>query len=282
MLAYYQHCEATMRAVEADKVKAAMRPVKAMYGERNVSEFNPLAFKAVRKLLVDSGLAISTIRDRMGIIRRMVAYGVEHAMAPADALQRIEAVGGLRSGRDGVKPSKKIKPAPAEHIQAILPHVNETIRAMVQVQSLTGMRPGEVWRMTTGQIDRTGDAFGNWLYSPVRHKTVDLGHDRIIQLGPHCQEVLKPWLRADPDAISFRRSRRRHATTNNNVRLDARRSIRRPENRGVRSAGPNDRHGRCTTRTRTRRRSRAVNDRAKVPVFRPNQIRHTLATRVQA
>jgi integrase len=60
---------------------------------------------------------------------------------------------------------------------------------MVEVQALTGMRPGEVWCMTTGQIDRSGDV---WLYIPTRHKTVDLGRDRVIPLGPRAQEVLKP------------------------------------------------------------------------------------------
>jgi hypothetical protein len=56
-----------------------------------------------------------------------------------------------------VKPQKKVKPAPEEHIDAILPHLTPSVRAMVEVQRLTGMRPGEVCRMTTGPIDRTGE-----------------------------------------------------------------------------------------------------------------------------
>ena len=78
VLGFYGYCVSTMRDVEVDKVKAALRPVREMYGETKVSAFNPVAFKAVRKKLIASGLAISTIRDRMGIIRRMIAWGVEH------------------------------------------------------------------------------------------------------------------------------------------------------------------------------------------------------------
>ena len=54
--------------------------------------------------------------------------------------------------------------------------------------------------MTTGQIDRTGEL---WLYSPDRHKTDELGKVREIPLGPKAQEVLKPWLKADPAAPLF-------------------------------------------------------------------------------
>jgi hypothetical protein len=91
ILGFYGHCVATMRDVEVEKVKLAMKPVRALYGETKVSEFKAVAFKAVRSHLIKAGLAISTIRDRMGTIRRMIAWGVEHEMAPADSLQRIEA-----------------------------------------------------------------------------------------------------------------------------------------------------------------------------------------------
>jgi integrase len=278
ILGFYSYCVATMRDVEVDKVKLAMKPVRALYGESKVSAFNPVAFKAIRLRLIESGLAITTIRDRMGIIRRMIAWGVEHEMAPADALKRIEAVGGLRAGRDGVKPSRKIRPAPVEDIQAILPHVNPTIRAMVEVQALTGMRPGEVWCMTTGQIDRSGEV---WLYVPTRHKTVDLGRDRTIPLGPRAQEVLKPWLKADPDAPLFspvEASARHYEEQRQSRRTPIYPSSRKPRGK---QRGP-------------KRVAREVYDknsyaqaiergciRADVPVFRPNQIRHTFGTKVR-
>ncbi len=44
-----------------------------MCGETKASAFGPIAFKAVRLKLIESGMAITTIRERMGIIRRMVA-----------------------------------------------------------------------------------------------------------------------------------------------------------------------------------------------------------------
>src|SRR5437764_1438954 len=71
---------------------------------------------------------------------------------------------------------------------------------MIELQRLTGMRPGEVTIMRTGDIDRTGHI---WTFVPSGHKTEHHGHARTIYLGPRAQEVIKPWLRADPDAYLF-------------------------------------------------------------------------------
>ena len=113
VLGFYGHCVATMPDVEVEKVKLAMKPVRALYGESGSRQFKPVAFKAVRSQADQIRLGDFHDPRSHGTVRRMVAWGVEHEMAPADALQRIQAVGGLRAGRDGVKPSKKIRPAPA-------------------------------------------------------------------------------------------------------------------------------------------------------------------------
>lgn len=89
-------------------------------------------------------------------------------MLPGDALHRLQAVPGLRANQPGIVPPKKVLPVSEETVQAILPHLTPTVRAMVEVQSLTGMRPGAVCRLTTGEIDRSGDV---WAYRPSQHKT---------------------------------------------------------------------------------------------------------------
>src|SRR5262249_46989085 len=148
----------------ADKVIQALSVLRKMYGETPAARFGPVAFQAVRLKMIEADLAITTIRDRMGVIRRMVAWGVANEMLPAEALQRIQAVEGLRVGRDKVKPSKKVQPAPEADIRAILPHLGPVVRAMVELQALTGMRPQEVRLIRTGWIDRSGEL---WIYRPA-------------------------------------------------------------------------------------------------------------------
>jgi integrase len=68
---------------------------------------------------------------------------------------------------------------------------------MIQLQLLTGMRPGQVTVMRTGDLDRTSEI---WSYVPQRHKTEHICKERRIYLGPKAQSILQPWLRNDLSA----------------------------------------------------------------------------------
>jgi integrase len=275
ILGYHGHLAATSPEI-ADKVKQALRIVREMYGATPAARFGPIAFKAIRLKMIEAGLAITTIRDRMGVIRRMVAWGVENEMLPADALQRIKAVSGLRVGRDNVKPSRKVKPAPQGDIEAILPHLGAVVRAMVELQALTGMRPQEVRLIRTGWIDRSGEL---WIYRPIRHKTADLGKVREIPLGPRAQEVLMPWLKADPDAPLFSPAESRAAVLKDQR---ARRKTKvQPSQRDRRKKNPKRRPGATYTRDSYKQAVERGCGKAGVPIFRPNQIRHAFATRIR-
>ena len=46
-------------------------------------------------------------------------------------------------------------------VEAVIPLVPKRIAAMIRLQALTGMRPGEVIQMKTQDIDRTGKT---WIY----------------------------------------------------------------------------------------------------------------------
>jgi integrase len=265
-----------------EKVKATLRVVWEMYGDMEAAKFNAVSYAAIRIKLVESGLCISTIRARLGVIKRMIAWGIAREMIPdkvrnlIDAFEESEP---LRVGQPGVKPSREVKPAPPEHIAAILPHINPTIRAMIQVQALTGARPGEIWRMTTGQIDRTVDP---WLYRPTKHKTAHHGKTREIHIGPQAQAILLPWFKADPDAPLF--SPIETVERRNTLRRASRKTPHTPSSRA-----------RARKRAKDPKRApRQFYDKnscawaiargclaAGVPVFNPNQIRHTRATEVR-
>jgi integrase len=84
-------------------------------------------------------------------------------------------------------------------VEATLPFVLPQVAALVQLQRLTGMRPGEVVILRGIDLDTSGPV---WLYRPGSdqgphgtHKTAWRGHGKVIALGPKAQEILKPWLR---------------------------------------------------------------------------------------
>jgi hypothetical protein len=53
------------------------------------------------------------------------------------------------------------------------------------------MRPGEVCRLTWGELDRTAVV---WIYRPSQHKTRHRGKTRAVAIGPHGQALLRTFL----------------------------------------------------------------------------------------
>jgi integrase len=279
---YFAHCVATKSAGEVRQIKYALRPVRELYGDTKATDFGPAAYKACRQRMLDAGLALATIRNRLGYVRQMVAWGVENEKLDGSALHRLQAVAGLRANQPGIKPPRKVLPVADGDIDSILPLLSPTVRTMVELQRLTGMRPGEVVIMSTSRIDRTVDP---WIYRPIKHKTAYRGRDRVVPLGPRAQELLGPWLRANPDRPLFSpRESRAHYDANrphgegstDRLRERWRRHWQKAH---PRRAVPRERDG-FSTNTYSNAVAEACR-RAGVPPFRPHRIRHTYATKVR-
>lgn len=186
---------------EAGLLRLSMRPLLALYGRTPARTFGPLALKSVRQNFISSGLCRTEVNRRTAHIVRMFKWAVENELVPPSLHHGLRAVSGLRKGRSGVRESAPVKPVPDERVDAIEPHVSRQVWAMVQLQRLTGMRPGEVTIMRTVDLD-TSDKV--WVYTPSTHKTEHhWGKKRTIPLGPRAQMILKPWLRTQLTAFLF-------------------------------------------------------------------------------
>lgn len=87
--------------------------------------------------------------------------------------------------------------------------------ALVQLQLLTGARPGELLALRGCDIDTTAQP---WVYVPASHKNSHRGHKRVIFFGPKAQRIVGEFLKPDLNGYLFspadaeRESReRRHA-----------------------------------------------------------------------
>jgi integrase len=262
---------------ELVSLRDAIRPLKKLYGHTLAAEFGPVGYKTVRSAMVKSGLARTTINYRLGKVRRLFKWAVEQELVPADCYHRLQAVAPLRAGRDGVRESEPVKPVSDDLVDRTLPFLPPPIRAMVEVQRLTGMRPGEVVTMTTGQLDRSGAV---WLYRPARHKTAGIGKVREIPIGPKGQLILRAWLKADPDAPLF--SPCEAAEAHHAARRSNRKTPTTPSSRArTREKTPKRAPGREYCRTAYATAIRRACAKAGVPNWSPNQLRHSLATLVR-
>lgn len=172
----------------------AVKWVVKLYGETPAAEFGPLALQAVRQRMVDAGnWCRENINDHVGRIKRVWKWAVSQEMVPASAAHGLASVAGLRKGKTTARETEPVKPVARDVVEATAKVLHRHLRVMVELQLLTGMRPGEVCRMRLDEIDRTGGE-ELWVYRPGSHKGTWRGRDRVIPLGPKAVKALKEFV----------------------------------------------------------------------------------------
>ena len=172
---------------ELNNYKVTLRPLKELFGNLHAQNFGPRELKTVRDHMIELRWCRSQINARVNRIRHVVKWGVSESLIPVECYQRLATVQGLQRGRTAARESEPVLPVSNEHVLATLPHLSPVHRGMVEVQLLTGMRPGEVCLLRPADIDTTGSI---WLYRPTGHKTAYRGKERIIAIGPKAQAIL--------------------------------------------------------------------------------------------
>ncbi len=197
LLGFVNHCEQRFKhrrryRENIYRVKAAIKPVRKLYGPHPATAFGPLALEAVRQSMIDAGLTRTTINERVQIIRAAFAWAVSRELLPPSIVEALRTVKGLRRGDSAAREPRKVRPVPETFVDAALPFMRPPVQAMVRLQLLTGARPGELCCMRTSDIDTAGDV---WIYRPAEHKGDLRDISREIFIGPAAQDVLRPWLR---------------------------------------------------------------------------------------
>lgn len=280
VLAYWRdakRCYQT-RTLEAT-IRPALRRLRRLYGGSPACEFGPRGLKAVRETMIGEDLSRSYINAQIRWIRACFRWGVEEELVSPTVLQGLEAVRGLRRGRSPARDTNPIGPVDDAVVDATIPFMPEMVGDMVRIQRITGMRPGELCRVTTGEIDTSGDV---WLYRPKSHKTAHHGHDRVIPIGPLAQRALAPYVRTELEQPVFspriseqrRRAAQRQRRTSPLTPSQRRRA---EVHRSSPSARVGDRYSVDSYRQAIWRAC----DRAGVPRWAPNQLRHARATELR-
>jgi integrase len=281
-LAFLLHAEGHYRRSdgrptrEIDNFRDALRPLLALYGSTSAAEFGPLALRSVQDEMVRSGLARTTVNARINRIRRVFRWAASLELVPVAVVQALATVPGLQRWRTRAPEPPAIKPVPIAHVEAVLPHVTRPVAAMIQIQVLTGCRTEEVLGMR-GRDFRFGEP--NWEYRPREHKCDWRGQDRVIILGPQAREIIRPFLKGDPDAYLFSP---RDAVAEHHARRARRCSPPTPSERARRCRDrPGSRHGACYSRRSYRLAIVRACRKAGVPTWTPLQLRHSAASAIR-
>ena len=287
---YYRRADGTHTS-EVDTIRQALRPLKNLFGPTPASKFGPQALKALRQAMVDGDptprqdgkptrrpWCRTFVNKQISRVRGMFRWAVEQEMIEPGVYQALAAVAGLKKGRSEVRESDPVTPVADEHVNAVLDRVSPQFAAMIRLQLLTGMRPGEVVAMRTRDLDTAGKL---WTYRPATHKTEHHGFARVVYLGKNAIEILKPFIKPDLSAHLFSPA---DAEAVRLAKLHATRKT--PHSHGNRPgtnrvARPRRKPGDCYDVPAYRRAITRACAKAEIPPWHPHQLRHTAATRLR-
>jgi len=187
-------------SMELAHFRTALDILRSLYGPSPAIDFGPNALRLCRETMIERKWSRAHVNTMTNRIRRVFRFAVGRELLPASVPAALEAVDGLRRGEAGVKDGRKVKPVPLAHVEAIKPYVSSPVRALIELQLLTGARPGELVAMKPRDLNTTGRV---WEYRPESHKTAHHGHERTIYLGPRAQVIVKPFMARALDAFMF-------------------------------------------------------------------------------
>jgi integrase len=294
VLRYLEYCDTYYRTPTGERTSTYGNALQAARALRPFDD-TPAAKFGPRKLGMIRDSEAARGRPRVGCntlvknIRRVFQWAEAQELVPRNTYNSLKTVEPLRLGRTVAPELPEIKPVDDEVVEATLPYLPEIVADMVQVQRLTGARPGEVCGLRPADIDRTEAV---WKWKPPHHKTSWREKDRVISIGPRAQQVLKKYLLRDAAAYCFspieaerRRSQLRRLARQSPLTPSQRK--RKPKRNGRRR--PRDCYDTASYRHAITRAVDSLNaDRvrnepaaAKIEDWSPNQLRHAAATEIR-
>jgi len=212
------------------EVGCALQALRGMFASKPAADLIPPDLVALRNSLIhihkvddksgrliDTGRrrSVKTVNGRLEIVRDAYRWSVEHGKVPAEVWHGLKAVRRLLKGRSEAIDPEDIPPVERLTVDLTLPHCPPTLVAMIELQWLTGMRPGEVCIMRRFDLDMSKSV---WIYTPDRHKCEHLDIMRRIAIGPRSQKLLKPFFKQhlmaylfSPTQAQAERRAKRHA-----------------------------------------------------------------------
>ncbi len=294
-VSYLKHAKVYyLNSTEPANIKLALVPISELYSDHLAIEFGPNEFRTVRNWWVKKGSSRQYVNKQSKRLIAMLKWAVSEGMIPPSVHQAVKCVDPLKRGRTDAREAPPIRPVTDSVVDATLPFLSPVVADMVRFQRLVGCRPGEVCSLKPSMVDRTG---GVWEINLEKHKTAWRGKARTLYVGPQAQNVLRPYLlrSADDYCFSPKEAEKQRLAAKHEARKTPLSCGNRPGSNVLRkpSVKPGDHY---TTQSYARsigyaslkafRPSKELSEPAKKAWSRehswaPNQLRHSMATRVR-
>lgn len=187
---YFQKPDGTHTS-SLERIRQALRPLRDMYAHAPADDFGTVDLLAIRQGWIDKGLSRKTVNDYTSALKHLFKWGAARDLVRPTVYQTLATIEGLRVGRSEAKESERRRPVQQDHVDAIEPYVSRQVWAMIQLQLLSGARPGEIVKLRPIDLNTEGEV---WSALIQEHKTAYKGKKRVLIFGPQAQGVLRPFL----------------------------------------------------------------------------------------
>jgi integrase len=206
VLSFLDHVKGTITSQSYGHHRSAIRALLQLYGDdTHANNFTPSCLKLFRQELINSKrLCRTMVNNHTRRVVSMFTWGVEEGLVNPHTELALKAVKPLSEGYPGTFDHPEREDVPDDVIRRTVPFMSPTVQVMVKVQRQTGMRPGEVFKMRVGEIDRITDP-EFWLYRLPKHKTQKKTKlKKVVPLSKFEQEWIAPYLEnKSPEAAVF-------------------------------------------------------------------------------
>jgi integrase len=172
-------------------IRVICQRLRENHGSSLALAFGPGDLKAIRESWIHDGNARETVNRKTRIVRQIFDWAVAEEMISGSVTHALRSVRGLLTDRTPAPDFAPVAPVPSVDLNATLAILTFSRAAMVWLQLLTGMRPGEVCSLRGYDINRDSPI---WLYTPSSHKAEHHKRKRTIPQGPRAQAILGPLL----------------------------------------------------------------------------------------
>ena len=271
--------------------KKAMSFLVKHYGKVSVDEFSARSLLYLQDHIVNSPnerngspLTRNTVNRYVGLIKQAFKFGAKFGWVEPSTHCALQVVDQLRKGHTTAPDNPDIKPVDPDVFEKTLANLPKRVADMCRIQRNSTMRPQDVCNLRMCDIDRSGDV---WIYRPPNHKTSYLGEVLTKYIGKQGQAILADYLvekENAPEAYLFqpkdtvrdrnveRRKNRKTLNKKGDVQLSQ--QNRRKEN-------PKRAPGEKYTTESYNKAIGAACQKAGVPHWTVNQIRHLSATEIR-
>lgn len=184
---YTKHLEQRYAKNYAATLKTMIKILRALYGSTEADKFGPKKLRIVRNEMVSRGWSRRFINAQVSRMRSLFKWGAAHELCSERVYRRLATVEPLRAG-EAKKEGKAVKPVPRSDVRRVRRHLTRPVRALIDLQLLTGARACELVGLRAIDFDRSNQRV--WKVELGKHKTAHHGKTRTLYFGPRARRIL--------------------------------------------------------------------------------------------